>query len=430
MKNKGFLVTYGPIIGWLLASFFYLFEMVLRASNSVMAEDLMRDFSINAHQLSLMTSAYYWAYVPLQLPCGLILDKIGPRLLLTLSCILCVLGAVLMGSTKIFSMAILARFLMGAGSACAFISSLSLIMGNFSRRHFAFMAGLTNMMGCLGGCVANRPMVWLMSLTGNWRFTMMIMALLGLGLSVIIVAFVPGPLFSLSSDESKDPPLLKSLFSLMKSPVMLLIGIVGGLMYLPVSLFSELWAGPFLQAIHGVSKEMASWWNTVFYIAMGFGGPLVAWLVPWFKGNYAKVMALSSLFLTGFFCVLTFSKSLFHGLGFLSSFQGSLLLAVLIGIAMGGQVLAFSLATDYAPKRLVGTASALTNALVMGLEMIFQPLFGKILDFYGTKDHSVASGVVYSSMAYEKATMMLCGALLLSYILLLFLQKKKTAFHY
>lgn len=426
------IMSYGPMMGWFLAAFFYLFEMVLRASNSVMADDLLRDFSINAQQLSIMTSAYYWAYVPMQLPCGLILDKIGPRLLLTLSCILCVLGAFLMGTTNILSLGIFARFLMGAGSACAFISCLSLVIGHFSRKRFALMAGLTNMMGCIGGCVANRPLAWLLNITGNWRLTMVIMGILGLILAGIILMFVPGPLVSFSQKKTNEPPLLKSLFSLIKNPTMILIGLVGGLMYLPVSIFSELWAGPFLQATYHISRETAAWWNTIFYVSMGFGGPIIAWMVPLHK-SYIKVMIITGVILTSLFCVLSFTSSLGSYIPFLSSFNGSIVLAILIGIAMGGQVLAFSLATDYAPKHLGGTASALTNALVMGLEMIFQPLFGMILDFYAKSESSSLSEAknavpIYTDIMYRNATLILCGALLLSVFLLFFIKDtyKKT----
>lgn len=427
-KGVDGLKSYGPMIGWFLAAFFYLFEMVLRASNSVMADDLMRDFSINAQQLSIMTSAYYWAYVPMQLPCGLILDKIGPRLLLTISCLCCVLGALLMGSTTLLSMGIFARFLMGAGSACAFISCLSLIIGNFSRQRFALMAGLTNMMGCIGGSMANRPMAWLLGVTGNWRVTMIVMGVFGLILAAIIMAFVPGPLLSFSKNiNRKDPPLLLSLWTLMKSPTMIVIGLVGGLMYLPVSIFSELWAGPFLQTTYGISREDAAWWNTIFYVSMGFGGPIVAWTVP-FYSSYVRVMKVTALILMVLFGLLSFMGSLSLSFPLLASFKGSIVLAIVIGVAMGGQVLAFSLATDYAPKNLGGTASALTNALVMGLEMLFQPLFGFILDFYArlacTKIPEAASPCipVYSGITYRNATLLLCLALLLSYVLLFFIK--------
>ena len=93
------ITTRQSYLYWGMAAIFYLYEMVLRASTSVLAQDLSQSFGLSAEMLGLLSSAYYMAYTPLQLPCGVILDKMGARRLLSASCLICALGTLAFGLT-------------------------------------------------------------------------------------------------------------------------------------------------------------------------------------------------------------------------------------------------------------------------------------------------------------------------------------------
>ena len=97
-KSKSMLQGVTKCKAWLIwgvAALFYLYELGLRVSPSVMTEDLMVTFNATSTMLGVLVSFYYYAYTILQLPCGIILDKLGPRNLLGLSALLCVIGSVL-----------------------------------------------------------------------------------------------------------------------------------------------------------------------------------------------------------------------------------------------------------------------------------------------------------------------------------------------
>ena len=148
---------------WVAAAIFYWYEMILRAGASVMTQGIMDTFTINATQLGLLTSFYYYSYVILQIPSGMLLDKVGPRYVITLSCILCTVGTWVFATTTDITTAEIARFTVGAGSACAFISCLKLASDWFSPGRFAFIAGLTNMLGTIGGVFAGVPLAKLVN---------------------------------------------------------------------------------------------------------------------------------------------------------------------------------------------------------------------------------------------------------------------------
>ncbi|MBM3631619.1 MAG: MFS transporter, partial [Alphaproteobacteria bacterium] len=354
---------------WSMGGLFYLYEMVLRASLSVMAEDLHTSFHTNPQQFGLFASMYYWAYTPLQIPCGLILDKVGSRKLITLSCLLCALSAALFGWTESLSVAYAARFFMGAGSAAAFISALALASGWFPVAYFGIMAGLTNLLGAIGGVIAGKPLVLLCQYVGGWRSAMMVMAVLGLGLSVLTWLGIRDPLKTTPQSSGND--LWIRLNSVIRKPQIWFIGVVGGLLYLPISTFAELWMIPFLEgSCAGLTKEKASLAQMSLFFMAAIGGPLLAALaVRW--GSYIKVLKL----VTVVECILFLCMAMASFLPYTLAIG----LSGMIGLITGGQVLVFSAVQSQTSREDLGSAYAFTNALIMGCGSIFQPLLGKIL---------------------------------------------------
>ena len=67
--------------------------MILRASPGVMSTELMQDFKVDSTSLGILSSFYYYSYFALQIPCGLIVDWLGTRRVITFSAILCVAGS-------------------------------------------------------------------------------------------------------------------------------------------------------------------------------------------------------------------------------------------------------------------------------------------------------------------------------------------------
>ena len=64
---------------------FYLYEYILRASPGVITNELIADFGISAGAVGTLIAFYYFAYVPLQIPCGVITDRFGPRKVVSIS---------------------------------------------------------------------------------------------------------------------------------------------------------------------------------------------------------------------------------------------------------------------------------------------------------------------------------------------------------
>src|SRR5690349_7291601 len=84
---------------WGFAAIFYLGVFFLRAAPAVMTSELMRDFQIGAASLGNLSAFYFYSYVAMQIPVGVLTNSMGARKLLTLGAFLAALGTFLFGST-------------------------------------------------------------------------------------------------------------------------------------------------------------------------------------------------------------------------------------------------------------------------------------------------------------------------------------------
>src|SRR3990167_8683767 len=85
---------------WGCAALFFCYQFLLRVSPSVMTHELMTDFHVDACALGTLISFYLYAYSGLQLPVGILLDKLGPRRLLVIATLVCTGGSLLFSSAE------------------------------------------------------------------------------------------------------------------------------------------------------------------------------------------------------------------------------------------------------------------------------------------------------------------------------------------
>ncbi|MBX3457596.1 MAG: MFS transporter [Candidatus Paracaedibacteraceae bacterium] len=397
-------MNYKAWLIWACAGLFYLYEMVLRASPSVIAKDLMLDFGVASTSLGVLASFYYYSYVILQIPCGVIVDKLGPRRVVTYSTLLCVLGSILFAKSDSLFIAQIGRFLIGAGSACAFISCLKVGSEWFLPAQFAMIAGLSNMMGTLGGMVSGPPFA-VLSNTFGWRQATLIAATIG-----VFLAFIFWFVMKDRQQEERTPaPLLTGLKKIAQDPYNWIIAGVGGLMYVPVSAFCELWAVPYLMEKYQVTNEIASRASIMIYLGIAFGSPLAARLADRFKSPVRVMMGASLLTAALFMAAVRFDNM---------TYQAMLMILFFAGMANAGQVMCFAAVKENVDNHLSGTAAGFTNALVMLSGIIFQPLLGIILDLSWQGQLNVDGTRFYGEEAYQTAMMTIPLCFIAGWILL------------
>jgi MFS family permease len=394
------------LVIWIIANIFYLYEVALRVSPSVMTDSLMTHYAITSSMLGVLISIFYYSYTFLQLPCGLILDKLGPRNLIVLSVISSVVGSVLFALTNNTAVAMLGRCLVGAGGSCAFISCLQIGSVLFHKKYFALLAGVTNMMGTFGSLCAGFPVAKSVNAIG-WEKT--IYALATIGVEIAKCAFYLIPKTVKTSDSISNKSFKSILYKVICNKQIIIIGIVGGFMYLPISAFCELWAVPFFVAKYGVDNETASLVSSVLFIGFAAGSIPLAIIAKKVNG-YMKTMRFSIICVTLLFIPLIYVDNIY----------ASFAIVFAIGVFSAAEVLAFTCAKNNESIENSGTTIALANALVMLTGSIFQPALGMLLDFFWTGKLSEGGMRIYEISSYQKAILMLPICFVAAYILSLF----------
>ncbi|MCD4741239.1 MAG: MFS transporter, partial [Desulfobacteraceae bacterium] len=80
---------------WGLGALFYLAGFFQRVAPGVMTKELMQDFNISASGLGHLSALYFYSYVAMQIPTGILADTLGPRKLLTAGCVVAGMGTLL-----------------------------------------------------------------------------------------------------------------------------------------------------------------------------------------------------------------------------------------------------------------------------------------------------------------------------------------------
>jgi predicted MFS family arabinose efflux permease len=402
-----------PWLVWWIAAAFYLYELVLRVSPSVMTDGLMSSFNATSTLIGILISFYYYSYTVLQLPCGIIIDKLGAKNLLLSSSVLCIAGSCLFASTENINIAQLGRFLIGAGSACAFISCLQIATNLFASKYFVILVGVTNVMGTFGGLLGGFPVAKLVNSFG-WRTTTYVLAGIGIVIVVLIVLFIPKNIRNASDNRnSSSIPILKTVLNLISNYQVVLSGIVSGLMYLPISSFAELWVVPFFMSKYGVNNETASTAAAAIFVGVAVGSLVIAMLVRRL-GGYMKSLRIFAILTVALFVFLVFKSD---------DFTTSIIVVFLIGVMTGAQPICFTCSKNYVPAHMAGSALAMTNCLIMAIGAIFQPMLGALLDSFWGGEFAENGVRIYDASCYKFAILTIPVAIFASVFISLFMKE-------
>lgn len=412
-NTRWYILT--PWVVCSVGALYYCYEYLLRISPSVMTQELMRMYHLTATEMGLFSAYYYHAYVPLQIIVGLLMDKYGPRRLLTMACMLCAVGTFLFASGFSLHLAEAGRFLVGFGSAFAFVGALKLATIWLPPHRFALISGIITCLGMVGAMIGD---IVLRSFVDNvgWQVTIYASAVVGILLTAVIWVIVR----DVNSHDTRFHThpldfkgLIFGLCGALKNPQIWLNGSIGLMLYLSLSAFAELWGIQYLEEAHGLSKASAASANSLIFLGWAVGGPLWGWLSDTIRLRRLPILLASIV------AFLLISMILY--VPGLSAVQLYLLLFA-FGIACSAQVLVFAIARETASMKMTGTVIALTNFFVMIGGNVFQPVVGKLLDMQWIGD--MVDGVrVYSPEAFQCALTIMPVGILFSIIITFFLRE-------
>ena len=413
------------LVAWLicgLGAVFYSYEYFLRISPSVMEHALRNHFNLSATGFGLLSAFYYYAYVPMQLPVGVLMDRFGPRRLLTMACIICVVGTFMFADTLSFGIAATGRFLVGLGSAFAFVGVLKLATIWLPENKLAMVAGIATALGTIGAMIGDNLLGSMVSKIG-WQPTVNFTGVFGVALVFILWYGI--------RDQKRHQKYSGTVHSFKKNMIdlgmivrnkqMWINGMYGCLVYLPTTVFAELWGIPYLQHAHGLTHSGANFCNSVLFLGFTIGAPLMGYIsdklerrkLPMQIGACgAAIIMMVILYIPGLNAT-TLSVLMF-----------------LLGLLYSVQSIVFAVGREVSPNEAAGTAIAMTNMIVMIGAMFLQPLVGRLLDWSLTQRETLITTIPtdkmlqhYTAHDYQFALSIIPLGIVIAFILTFFLRE-------
>lgn len=398
-----------------LAAIFYSYEYLLRISPSVMIPDFMAYYQIDAAMFSFISVLYYYAYAPMQLFVGLLMDWYGPRKLLSISCGLCVIGAYWFGGTSSLWLAGLGRFIVGFGSAFAFVGVLKLATIWLPPDKLALITGLSAALGTIGAMTGNILMTKMVISLG-WQHTVFISAYVGIVLTVLLWLFIRdrnnyiNNYESVANVEISSHQLISDFVLIIKNPQIWLNGIISCLVYLPATVFAELWGKTYLENVYGLSVEQSAIAIAILFAGFAVGAPITGFISDKIKLRKAPVVIGAVLALIFCLCLIIPAELSVHTV---------YLILFLLGLSYGTHIINFAIGREVSPKNAAGSALAVTNMLIMLGGILFQPSFGILLNIAINNQYDI----LYSINNYKLAMSIIPIGIFIAIILSIFLRE-------
>ncbi len=191
-KTKEKSLEKALIYRWLIyilpASVFF-FAFLHKLAPSVIRNELMESFGISSAGFANLSAMFFYAYMIMQIPAGILADTLGAKKTIISSCIVTSAGLILLGTSGSIHTAMLSRLIMGVGTSVVFISVLKFQTQWFREDEFGTMTGISASIGNFGGAVSQAPLAAVIALL-SWRVTFIWMGIITIVLAVLIYLFV------------------------------------------------------------------------------------------------------------------------------------------------------------------------------------------------------------------------------------------------
>lgn len=370
------------VLVWSIGVAVYFVAVIFRTSLGVAGLDAAERFDVGASALSTFSILQLLVYAGMQIPVGLLVDRLGTKKVLTIGAVLFTLGQLSFALAPSYGMALAARALLGCGDAMTFISVLRLGTRWFPARRGPLVAQLAGLIGMGGNLVSTLLLARLLYGVG-WTAAFVGSSLAGVVVLVLMLLFLkdhpeghaPEPV------QSSGPQGLASvrgqIAAAWREPGTRLGLWVHFTTQFPMMVFTLLWGLPFLVEAQGLSRDTAGELLTLTVLSSMTIGLVYGQIIA--RHHKARTpLALGTIALTALLWAATLG---------LSGDRAPLWLLILLCIGLGtcgpASMIGFDFARPANPPQRQGTASGIVNMGGFVASMTTLLAVGVLLDATG-----------------------------------------------
>jgi MFS family permease len=369
--------------GWGLAVFVYVLAQFHRSSLGVAGLQAEHRFGIGPQQLSIFVMLQVGVYAAMQVPTGILVDRFGPRRLLVVAAALMGLAQIAFALVPTFSMALVARGLLGCGDALTFVSVLRFASVHFSRRRFPIIIAATGTLGALGNVVSTVPLSLALQNLG-WAPTFAVAGSVSLFTGVLVWLLLPATDPAPHADMSLAAMRAKAArvgtrvqLAWTRPGTRLGFWLHFSTMSATTS-FGVLWGLPYLVNGLGFTATQASETLLVSVLVIVAASPLIGLLTG--RHPAARVpfgIGVCVVSMSGWLTVLALPPDRVPHVAVVG-------LVAVMAVGAPASAAAFALARDYNRPDIVGTASGVVNVGGFSAVIATSLLIGLILGVAGS----------------------------------------------
>ena len=245
----------------------YFISALLRAITATLSPLLTSEFNLTAGDLGLLAGGYFLGFASMQIPLGYLLDKYGPKKIVSSFLIIAIIGTFAFSLAQNFAGLLISRILIGIGVSACLMGPLTAyriwFADEYQQRANAWMLMVLSM----GFVFSTLPVQILLPMIG-WRW---IFALVGILIFIVILMtfiFIPSWKASEINEEDKKN---KSLSVVWKNQFFISTIPLGLFNYGGMVAIQTLWAGPWMVRVSGYTPMESAvglfWINTTMLIA-------------------------------------------------------------------------------------------------------------------------------------------------------------------
>jgi sugar phosphate permease len=357
----------------------YILVYFYRVSLAVVAGDISRELHLTPEQLGTLSGVMFFVYAVAQLPLGPMIDRLGSRLVISGCGVLTTLGGLLFSQADTLLLAMIARILIGVGTASVLMATFTLFSHWFSKDEFGRVSGFMVALGNLGNLAATAPLALAVGVFG-WRHAFLVVGVVQAVVTVLVFVRVqdrPDTGCALAeAAASLKVPMLAAWKDIFSSRDFWLLGFIAFSWYGNYLALQALWGGPYLMDLLHLSQKGAG--SMLMFTSVGFivGSTCIDTVARRFFKSYKKTLLAGQLLLLLLMTAFTgwaevVPQALLAGLFFA------------IGLAVSSGVMIYPIVRSMFPVGIVGTALTSLNFYVLMGAAVTQQVMGIVVGSQG-----------------------------------------------
>ena len=264
------------IIIFCVFAFGFFLSNLLRSITATLTPVLTSEFDLSAGNLGLLAGGYFIGFSIMQIPLGFLLDKHGPKKIISSFLLIAVVASISFALAKNFSGLLISRIFIGVGVSACMMGPLTGYRVWFAEKYQQRANSWMLMFANLGFVSSTLPVQILLPMIG-WRWIFGLISILILLSIILIILFIPSWNQNEENLKSKNEIKLSEIWTNKFFISFIPLGFFnyGGMMAI-----QTLWAGPWMLNVSGYNALQSATGLFVINVTMLFAYFLWGYILP------------------------------------------------------------------------------------------------------------------------------------------------------